>query len=261
MAPRQPEKQWKPARARITLSNNAVWWKKFRWKARFKTINGDLNAVEPSRHRAGRCGSVCGWLSKGLVKKCSYCGRENVDDATQCRECGTSEFVVPAPAPTRSRIEHDKGEPEATTLPEDSIPELPISGESVVCPTCHALNVPDVAFCRRCGAPIGFISTIGPLETAYAEGFALRQAVQGRPKFVVVLGIWLLFFPVLVTTIGFGFAILKEVMDGNGGVVGLIGFLLFWICVGFAAISAIMLYRVTKNFFTIPKQKLDATDA
>ena len=52
----------------------------------------------------------------------------------------------------------------------------------MICPACHTLNVPGVAFCRRCGGPLGFISTIGPLETAYAEGFAYRQAVQGRQK-------------------------------------------------------------------------------
>jgi len=87
----------------------------------------------------------------------------------------------------------------------------------MICPTCHTLNVPGVAFCRRCGGPLGFISTIGPLETAYTEGFAYRQAVQGRPKFIVVLGIWLIFFPILITCIGVGFSILKGVIDGNGG--------------------------------------------
>src|ERR1017187_5846324 len=30
------------------------------------------------------------------MKKCSYCGRENPDEATQCRECGTQEFDVVA---------------------------------------------------------------------------------------------------------------------------------------------------------------------
>jgi len=194
------------------------------------------------------------------MKRCEYCGRENDDDAIKCRECGTSEFFVPAPAPTQPRVEQGEGEPGATTPPEDSIPELPIPGESMICPTCHTLNVPGVAFCRRCGGPLGFISTIGPLETAYAEGFAYRQAVQGRPKFIVVLGMWLIFFPILVTMIAFSLSILKKGMEGTGGLVGIIGFFLFWICVGFAVISAIMLCRVTKNFLTIPKRTLDATD-
>jgi general secretion pathway protein G len=28
------------------------------------------------------------------MKKCSYCGRENADDAERCRECGTQEFTT-----------------------------------------------------------------------------------------------------------------------------------------------------------------------
>lgn len=29
------------------------------------------------------------------MKSCAYCGRQNDDDATNCRECGTNEFDVP----------------------------------------------------------------------------------------------------------------------------------------------------------------------
>jgi ribosomal protein L40E len=194
------------------------------------------------------------------MKKCAYCGRENDDDATQCRECGTGEFLAPGPAPTQPLVEAGKDEAEAITPAEDSIPELSIPGESAVCPTCHTLNLPEVTFCRRCGAPIGFISTIGPLEAAYAEGFAYRRAVEGRPQFIIVVGIWLLFFPSLVASIGFSLSILKTGMDGIGGFVGLIRFFLFWICVGFGVISALMLYRVTRNYLIIRKRKSDATD-
>ena len=31
------------------------------------------------------------------MKPCAYCGRENEDDATGCRECGTTEFGVAKP--------------------------------------------------------------------------------------------------------------------------------------------------------------------
>ena len=31
------------------------------------------------------------------MKKCAYCGRENLDDATHCSECGTAEFAAPKP--------------------------------------------------------------------------------------------------------------------------------------------------------------------
>jgi len=29
------------------------------------------------------------------MKQCAYCGRENIDDAACCKECGTAEFVAP----------------------------------------------------------------------------------------------------------------------------------------------------------------------
>jgi hypothetical protein len=32
------------------------------------------------------------------MKKCSYCGHDNADDAERCRECGTSSFAVQSPA-------------------------------------------------------------------------------------------------------------------------------------------------------------------
>src|SRR5690349_21126203 len=33
------------------------------------------------------------------MKACSYCGRENTDSATSCRECGKDEFGSPARVP------------------------------------------------------------------------------------------------------------------------------------------------------------------
>jgi len=184
------------------------------------------------------------------VKTCSYCGRENSDDATQCSECGTDEFATPVPAPSQPPVsQRGPDEAGATTAAHDSSSEPPPFGETVLCVTCHTLNVPDVAFCRRCGAPIGFISTIGPLETAYAEGFAYRQAVQGRPKLIVVFGIWLIFFPCLLASIGLILTILNE------GIRGIVGLVFFWLFVGFGVICAVMLYRVTRNFLTKPKPK------
>ena len=168
------------------------------------------------------------------MKKCAYCGRENDDAATHCRECGTGEFLAPGPAPTQPRVEAGKDEPEAITPAEDSIPELSIPGESAVCPTCHTLNVPDVTFCQRCGAPIGFISTIGPLETAYAEGFAYRRAVEGRPQFIVVVGIWLIFFP---SSSQASVSVFQSSKYESMGLAGSLGFSVFS-CSGFALASA-----------------------
>ena len=36
------------------------------------------------------------------MKSCAYCGRENPDTATHCRECGTDEFVAAIPPTTKN---------------------------------------------------------------------------------------------------------------------------------------------------------------
>lgn len=208
------------------------------------------------------------------MKACAWCGRENDDDAIYCRECGTT-FAIPGPSEPPE---------EQLTEPVDEYPELlpdvSPSGEYALCPSCVFPNVPDVQWCKQCGAPMNFISTIGPLERCYAEGFAYRRAVRGRPKFIVVLGIWFLFFPSLLACIGLfcstvGLGVLNEFIGfwpfrvvtastrvgsnlpgGNSGFVDVL-FLLF--SVSWGAIAAVMLYRVTKNYLTIPKPPPDDT--
>jgi hypothetical protein len=39
------------------------------------------------------------------MKSCAYCGRENLDHATSCYECGTDEFVMQAPPATKELAE------------------------------------------------------------------------------------------------------------------------------------------------------------
>ena len=191
------------------------------------------------------------------MKTCAYCGRENNDDATRCWDCGTAEFVVPAPAPIQPDSVPVKVDQIGPIPPHDFIPEVVASDEKIVCTSCHAHNTPAAVFCRRCGAPISFISTIGPMETLYAEGFAYRQALQGRPKFVVVLGIWLVFFPAFLGFVGGMFLILGGFIVIGGPA----AFIFFALFAGLSAICAVMIYRVTRNFLTIPKRQPDAPDA
>ena len=62
-------------------------------------------------------------------------------------------------------------------------------------------------------------------------------------------------FPSLVACLG----IIFDMLDKGRGGIG--GFILFWLVVGFGAICVVMLYRVTKNYLTIPKRKTDEADA
>ena len=70
----------------------------------------------------------------------------------------------------------------------------------VVCPNCLYLNTQLAAFCADCGAPIGMVASIDPIQRIQAEGFAYRSAVDGPPRFIIVFGIWFLFSPIVIAT-------------------------------------------------------------
>ena len=61
------------------------------------------------------------------MKKCAYCGRENGDDATSCRECGTPEFVATSPASAQSVAEEASQECGATTAIKECVAEATTS--------------------------------------------------------------------------------------------------------------------------------------
>jgi len=103
--------------------------------------------------------------------------------------------------------------------------------EGIVCPGCARVQCADATFCGDCGAPISAVSVLGPLEQVYAEGHMFRRAARGPTSRIVLVGMWLLFFPsllVLITTVPRGqwpFAIP-------------LGFL-----------YVLLLWRVTQNYF------------
>ncbi|MCC7376475.1 MAG: hypothetical protein IT581_17580 [Verrucomicrobiales bacterium] len=67
------------------------------------------------------------------------------------------------------------------------VPEVTEAEETQLCLSCLAPNPVLGHFCRQCGAPISPYAVTAPFESAYAEGFALRRAVES-PKNRVVLG-------------------------------------------------------------------------
>lgn len=69
------------------------------------------------------------------------------------------------------------------------------SGGKQLCKSCAALNEPDADFCVKCGAPLSAYSTMGPFEAIFAQGFIYREAAEHPRRFIVVLGIWLIFLP------------------------------------------------------------------
>lgn len=125
-----------------------------------------------------------------------------------------------------------------------------IKPEAITCPSCTELNSEADAFCRKCGSPIGALSTLDPLQTIQTEGFLFRKATEGRPQLIVLLGIWIVFLPWLAISVGVAIHIILN-ERGFGY------FFFFWGAVGLAYIGFIILYRTTKNYLTIPKKEQD----
>ena len=113
--------------------------------------------------------------------------------------------------------------------------ELP-EVETVICPKCLLANSPTVAFCVDCGAPIGMVAAVDPLQHIYAEGFAYRSAVEGPPNLIILAGMWLIFVPVLFVTALLVFG------DFVRGLSPRLLFLFFGVC------SVVVLFRSTMNY-------------
>jgi hypothetical protein len=117
----------------------------------------------------------------------------------------------------------------------ESDPPTPAE-ESALCPKCLLANIPTAAFCAECGAPIGMVANVDPMQQIYAEGFGYRSAVEGPPRFIILLGMWMLFGPMALT----GLVVLWNASSLGGPVVASSAVL--------ALISVVILYRTTRNY-------------
>ncbi len=114
--------------------------------------------------------------------------------------------------------------------------------EAVVCPKCVVENDPDAAFCHQCGAPIGLVAALDPIQSILAEGFVYRQAVEGPPKGIILLGMWLLFLPPMLTVL-LGMTYTASIHWGATTDA------LFGILIPLYGVAcAIILYRTTANY-------------
>ena len=119
----------------------------------------------------------------------------------------------------------------------------PQSEDNVLCPKCLLANSPTAAFCADCGAPIGMVASVDPIQHIHAQGFAYRSAVDGPPSFIVLVGMWFLFAPVAFAT---PFVVFKtEYFPPR----------LFFLLLGVG--SFIILYRSTKNYIVKTRETKD----
>ena len=77
-----------------------------------------------------------------------------------------------------------------------------------------------------------------------------RQAVAGRPKLIVVIGIWMMFLPVFIVSLSLLVMILIEHSGGFFREIGLAAMMSALMLVSF-----IILFRTTKNHF-IARRKI-----
>ncbi len=109
-----------------------------------------------------------------------------------------------------------------------------------LCPSClQGVSYAD-SLCPHCGAPVSGTSGMAPWERTLAEGFIYRSAVAKPTKPIVLIGVWVIFFPSLV------FNGLLMMHEAKGGTMET-GYLLFSLFG--AIISVAALYQTTLNYF------------
>jgi hypothetical protein len=130
--------------------------------------------------------------------------------------------------------------------------EPPEQVENPICLHCAAELTGHEHFCAKCGCPVTPMAASLPYESILARGFAAREGSSRPRKFIVVLGMWIMFGPMFaIFTFGF-FAMLfasqgivwqenrHREIPGN----------LFGIAVSaaLASIAGTLLYRTTRNY-------------
>ncbi|MCK4248618.1 MAG: hypothetical protein KAV18_04710 [Candidatus Omnitrophica bacterium] len=120
-------------------------------------------------------------------------------------------------------------------MDEKTVQSNKLEIEIAICPECMYENLPSVDFCKKCGRPMGLITTIDPLRRIHAQGWLYRKIVSGPVKPIAFWGMWMIFGPGLLMPIFFLFP--RGRFD--------LGIACFFIP---SALSAMILYRVTKNY-------------
>jgi len=109
--------------------------------------------------------------------------------------------------------------------------------ERELCPNCLTGNVEGSNFCSSCGGPLSAYAAIGPWEHIFAEGHIYRKATEHPNRFIIVLGIWVIFGPVAL--IGLGLAFFEEPKQH------LLQKLFF---LGLVTVSIIVIFKTTRNY-------------
>jgi len=128
---------------------------------------------------------------------------------------------------------------------KNNVPE-----ELQVCLSCLHENSPGRDLCEECGAPIGKYTTFMPFEKTLAEGVCYRSAVSNPRKPIILIGIWFLFAPGLLSLF-YSLFIAKNMLLHRwpfpyGAGVAVPFFL-------YGLVSAIILWRTTSNYLKLKR--------
>jgi hypothetical protein len=114
----------------------------------------------------------------------------------------------------------------------------------ILCPSCGTTIDPRFARCPSCNFAIGTSAGLDPVGSIHDEGRMWVKATEvKRPKPIVVIGVWLIFLPMLVGSAAVALNILTE---GSGS--GAAQFVFFWIGVGLSILSLVFLIKMTGNY-------------
>ena len=126
----------------------------------------------------------------------------------------------------------------------ENVSSMEATADNILCPSCgFSIDVNEV-FCPKCEAPISLISNVDPMQIIRAEGLLIQRATERRPKLIVLIGVWILFFPFPIV----GLLVVADVIL-NGSGQGMAGFFFFWGGIALSILGIAILFKVTRNYF------------
>lgn len=92
------------------------------------------------------------------------------------------------------------------------------------------------------------MTNLDPFQAIQTQGFLLRKSLEGRPKLIVLLGVWILHLPVLVIGLFVAVHMFLNLRSRAE-------FVFIFAMAGLAYYAFIVLYRITKNYLTSSKKR------
>ncbi len=98
----------------------------------------------------------------------------------------------------------------------DKSVELDADDEFPVCPHCIEPIGRFDHFCPHCGKPVTVHAATDPLGQIFSQGHVYRQATSAEPRIITLIGMWLIFSPVVITLVFLtGHAVKDIVVPGH----------------------------------------------